>query len=148
MKVKCINNTGKNIPKSLFSLVGYSEEVIFEQIAIGNIYIVYAIFIMKGEKWYLICSDWYNGVNLNFPEFFPASLFAIIDESLSRYWISKYMKDDYADSKELVLNVGFPNIINEDYFYGNLTEGCGKECDVFTKYKYLIDSESFNSGVS
>jgi hypothetical protein len=141
MKIKCIYNTGENIPKDLFSLYGYSENMIFEKITIGNIYIVYAIFTMKGRIWYLICSDWYDGAGLNFPEFFSASLFEIIDESPSKYWISTFQNDDYDNSRELVLNTGFPNIINEEYFYGNLLEDKEREVNLFKKYKYLIDME-------
>jgi hypothetical protein len=141
MKIKCVYNTGKNISENLLSLYGYSENMIFEKITIGNIYTVYAIFTMKEKKWYLICSDWYDGAGLNFPEFFPASLFEIIDESPSRYWISTCQKDDYTNSGELVLNTGFPNMINEECFYGNLLEDNEREVNLFKKYKHLIDME-------
>jgi hypothetical protein len=142
MKIECVDNTGESISENLFSLYGYSKEMVFLDITIGNIYIVYAIFTMKGEKWYLICTDSYNGIGWNFPSFLPASLFKVIDDSISKYWISAYREDRYSESKELVLNTGFPNIVNEDGFLSNLLEDGEREINLFKKYKHLIDSES------
>jgi hypothetical protein len=141
MKVKCINNTGAVLPDILFTLYGYSHNMIFKWITIDRTYIVYAVFIMKRVKWYLICSDDYNGANINYPSFYPSSLFEIIDEKSSTYWVTKRMKDDYDDKQGLVLNTGFPQIINEEFFYGNLVEGHEREIIIFHKFKSLIDNE-------
>lgn len=142
MEIKCVYNTGKNISNILYELYGYSIDMEFRDLTIDKVYIVYAIFIMKGVKWYLICSDKYNGININYPEFFPSSLFDIVNHMPSQYWISKEMKDDYSNNKNLVINIGFPSILKEEFFYGNLVEGYNREVSIFNEYKNLIDMEN------
>lgn len=141
MKVKCIFNTGKNIPISLYTLYGYTKNTIFDSLTIGKSYTVYSIFTMKGELWYLVCPDFFNGTNYNYPEFYPSTLFEVTDTTPSKYWITKPAKDDYDKGNKLVNNTGFINIINEEFFYGNLVEGNEREILLFKEYKQLIDSE-------
>jgi len=140
MNIKCIDNTGINIPKEFFELSGYSEKMIFEALSLDKLYMVYAVFTLKNSRCFLICNDFYDGASYNYPMFYPSSLFKIIDNKVSKYWINKEDKNNFQTGKDN--DLGFPNIINEEYFYGKLVEGYDREESIFYNYKNLIDEET------
>ncbi len=140
MIVKYINNTGKCLPERLFILQGWNPDKEFHSITIGKNYIVYAISCNLGHPFYMICSDDYNGTNINYPELLPACLFEVIDDRYSIYWIEKEIKNDkgrYMNTKV----IGFKEFVKNKYFYGNLLEGYKKEVKQFALAKELIDKE-------
>jgi hypothetical protein len=138
MKIKCTDNKGLNIPKDFFELTGWSENMIFELLSINKIYNVYAVFTIQNNRCFLICDDLYDGDCFKYPTFYPASLFEIIDNTPSQYWITKENSNHFQKGTN---NMGFPNIINEEFFNGNLVEGYEREEEIFDFYKNLIDKE-------
>ncbi len=39
-------------------------------------------------------------------------------------------------------DIGFPDILNDEYFYGGVVEGYRKEVQIFQRWKKLIDEEA------
>lgn len=138
MRVKCLYNTGKYTPKDFFVQHNWTEEMKFIELTIGKEYTVYAVFILFNHPCYLICDDFYDGVSYAHPMFYPASLFEVIDNTPSRYWIQRRIKHGIEHNMN---DVGFPDILNDEYFYGGVVEGYQKEVQVFQQWKCLIDRE-------
>ena len=131
MIVKCVENTGKNLPKELFSYHGWNREMEFVKVTIGKKYVVYAIKYFLGHPFYMICGDDYDGLYINYPELVPSVLFEVIDNSESIFWISNRKKD-----------IGFKEIIEDEFFYGNLLEGDEENVKIFSSMKRKIDNEN------
>ncbi len=140
MKVKCVGNDKTYLTKEIIkeALGSYNRD---ESISIGKEYIVYAVYTMKSNLWYLICDDYYDGENFYWPIFRPSAFFEIIDATPSIYWVSKEEIDDYDGLKGKVKNIGFPALFDIPYFYGELVEG-NRDCiKIWKQYKKLIDEE-------
>lgn len=131
MIVKCIENTGKNLPKELVSFHGWNREMEFVKVTIGKEYVVYAIVYIENHPFYMICGDDYDGLYVNYPELVPSVLFEVIDNSKSIFWISNKTKD-----------IGFKEIIDDEFFYGNLIEGEEENIKIFSSMKIEIDKEN------
>ena len=139
MKIRCINNTGKNTPKSFFSQHGWTKEMVFVELTVGKEYTVYASFTLFNQQCFLICDDFYDGVYYAHPMFYPACLFDVVDDTPSKYWIRRRIKHNNEDDLD---DVGFPDILNGEFFYGGVVEGYKREVNVFQKWKKLIDEEN------
>ena len=60
MRVKCIANTGRALPKdALMPLSGYDSDTVFD-LSLGKMYVVYAITLVKGYPWYYLCDEAYT----------------------------------------------------------------------------------------
>jgi len=141
MKVKCTANTGFVLPKELLNEEsGYDKNTTF-QITIGKEYVVYAITHIKKNAWFLICDDSsfgnYGGI---YPNYLPAIFFQITDPQLSKFWIVTFASDNYNEN-ENVISIAFPELLEDEYFLGNLWEEAEKEKEIFLKYKNSMDNE-------
>lgn len=132
MIVKCIDNKGVNLPIELFSHYGWHKNMNFEQISIGKPYVVYAIVHLNNIPFYLVCSDIYDGKYITYPSLLPSGLFEIIQNHHSRMWCLKKNSKD----------IGFKEILYDEYFYGNLVEGHENEVRIFQSIKQKIDQEN------
>ncbi len=137
MIVKCIDNTGKKLPSQLCIFRGWNKNMEFKEVTIGKKYVVYAILHVNDIPSYLICSDIYDGEYVTFPSLLPSCLFEIVQNQHSQYW---HIKNNSKD-------VGFKEILNHKYFYGNLVEGHEKEVKTFLHKKKLIDKENLTSSL-
>lgn len=97
-----------------------------------NYYQVYGIIIVKGVVNFYICDRFHQ----DFPVFYPASLFSVIDHHLSRYWIFSNIEGEVLFPAFL-----FPEAFNDVYFFDKLTDGEEFEVHIFKKYKELMDLE-------
>ncbi len=138
MKVKCLYNTGKVLPE-VYRENKYDTDSEF-QLTIGKEYVVYGIVTIKKYNWFLICEDNYDGIYIYYPLYRPCHLFTITDGRISKYWIAKERIDDY-DKGEKGIHFGFKELVEEEYFNGNLVEGYKREVEIFQNYKKRIDSE-------
>ena len=93
----------------------------FVKVTIGKEYVVYAIMYIENHPFYMICGDDYDGQYVNYPELKPSALFEIIDDTLSKFWItdSKNNLKDYSGMKK---DVGFKEMLENEFFYGNLLQ--------------------------
>ena len=130
MKIKCITNKVSSLPQVIKENYSISYENFF--VSEGEEYTVYAISIHLGYVWY------YLGVKyLDYPDFFPATLFEVTDNRLSRYWvIGVYEINGY-----LLPKLAFPKWIDQMDFYSNLVDGEDMEVNIFKKYKNLMELE-------
>jgi len=131
MIVECIENTGINLPSVLLSHDGWHRDMEFEELTIGKTYVVYSILHVDDVPFYLICSDIYDGRYINYPSLLPFNLFGIRDNTSSEFWQAK------KDSKD----VGFREILLEEFFYGHLVEGYKREVQIFLNNKKRIDQD-------
>lgn len=141
MKVKCIANSGINLPPQLFSHYGWNKEMEFHEITISKEYVVYAIMFIEDHPFYMICGDDYDGQYVNYPSLLPSVLFEIIDESKSKFWVIE-TKDKFKVKSGRNTDVGFRELIKDEYFYGNLVEGYENEVKIFSSIKKMIDDEN------
>jgi hypothetical protein len=140
MKIKCLYNTGKILPKDVYKDNGYGEETEF-QVIVNKEYNVYAITSIKKHNWFLICDENYDERNIYYPLYLPSNLFTITDGKISKCWIAGEGMDEY-DTNEKIIQFGFRELIEDGYFYGKLVEGYQREIKIFQDYKKLIDEES------
>lgn len=131
MKVRCIANTGTDIPESYFlPHLGYKKEMEFN-LVVGKEYVVYALYEWQGKVWYYICDERYT----YYPIHNPAPLFEVVDNRLSKYWTVEIAANG-------LLTLAFEQWFAEPDFYEKLTAQKEKEVLIFDKVKYLMDIEA------
>lgn len=133
MKIRCIANTGADLPDSYFlTHLYYTKETEF-QLIVGKEYIVYALYEWQGKVWYYICDERYT----YFPIHNPAPLFEVIDNSLSKYWRFKLAPNG-------LLEIAFEQWVSDSFFYDKLTDKEEAEVAIFEKVKELMDAETLH----
>lgn len=133
MRVKCIFDKTPNSEDSI-----YQDSLRYEFLEIGKEYNVYGM-IVNEEVRYYICET----RQALFPVSRPASLFKILDNHLSRYWIFGFIEG----FKKYPVWI-FSEWINEPYFQDSLTDLAEREVQIFKSYKELMDLEFPDSFIS
>jgi hypothetical protein len=137
MKIRCIANTGANLPESYFlPHLGYKKESEF-QLSIDKEYIVYALYEWEGKIWYYICDERYT----YYPIHNPAPLFEVVDNRISKYWRFKLAPNG-------LLTLAFEQWFSDPYFYDNLTDQEEQAVLIFEQIKDLIDAEALSPDAS
>ncbi len=114
MKVKCISiNMKETTQKQLFL---FSSPLINEDVSIGEIYTVYGISLWKNVLHYLLVSE-SSGLK-NWPDWYPAELFEVIDKSLPEMYFS-YLEND---SRGLNALWGYKEMVMNHEHYIDLIE--------------------------
>jgi len=132
VKVECIQNNLKYIEKYVYEGLFDSDTIL--PIEIGQQSIVYAIATIKRNLWYLVDVKW-----LRYPMYYPRQCFKIIDKRISKYWLIGESIDEY-DDNAIGIKIGFNEIINDEYFYGELLEDNEHILEIFNSYrKKMID---------
>ena len=135
MKLICISNEGSYLPVGyLDSRYGLNYNSRFALIE-GKEYIVYGITLFLGHLWYYLCDENYS----YYPIWNPSPLFKVVDKSLSKYWQFNYFPPKSFESEHIIF--GFPEWVNDLYFYDQLTDGKEEYKLLFAKYKKLMDLE-------
>src|SRR4028118_446267 len=133
MKIRCIANTGANLPESYFlPHLGYKKESEF-QLSVGKEYIVYALYEWEGKIWYYICDERYT----YYPIHNPAPLFEVVDNRISKYWRFKLAPNG-------LLTLAFEQWFSDPYFYDKLTDQEEQAVLIFEHVKDLIDAEALS----
>jgi hypothetical protein len=133
MRVRCIANTGKNLPENYIDPARGYTKTIELPLTVGKEYMVYAIRLWQGIVWYYICDDNYS----YYPIQTPAPLFEVVDNRVSKYW--RFMLNPNG-----VLRFVFEQWLNDPYFYDKLTDQEEAEVEIFDKVKELMDAEDFD----
>ena len=136
MKVKCIENTAVALPEGIYSYKKTDEFLI----TIGNEYTVYGIVTFKRFQWYLVCEDYYDGVNICYPMWIFSQCFKILDGRISKFWEVSEDTDVYSYN-ERTIKFGFKELVLDQYFYSKIIEGEEKEVRIFSTIKKVMDSE-------
>jgi hypothetical protein len=133
MRVRCIANTGKNLPENYIDPARGYTKTIELPLTVGKEYMVYAIRLWQGIVWYYICDDNYS----YYPIQTPAPLFEVVDNRVSKYW--RFMLNPNG-----VLRFVFEQWLNDSCFYDKLTDQEEAEVEIFDKVKELMDAEDFD----
>lgn len=133
MRVKCISQSGKDLPPSCMDKqAGYDAQTKFS-IKVGESYVVYAMTTYLNHVWYHIWDE-----NSTFyPRWNPSPLFTIIDGRLSKYWIANSRRDD----SDFVFLVGYNEWVQNHEHVNKLVDNDPSAVSIFMKYKELMDSE-------
>ena len=137
MKVRCISNLGKEMPKDCRG-IGFDEKTVFDLI-LGKDYTVYGFTVKSGYIWYYICDEMYEREVIHYPIWQPAPLFEVIDGKMSKYWMCNF-KMGYCSEDTFQL-VAFEEWVNDLVYYDRLTDGIEFDVEIFKRYKTLMDSE-------
>jgi hypothetical protein len=138
MKVRCISNTGWNLPEKYTDpRAGIVRDTEF-RLTIGKEYVVYALALREAQVWYYVCDD----AGLWYPVHHPAPLFDVVDDRLSEYWRYTF-SPGHADHLGLF---AFEEWGATDYFYDRLTDRVGREAEVFQRVKEAMDAETLQEG--
>jgi hypothetical protein len=135
MIIKCIENKRSSLP------INKQDEVPERAyIRVGKEYIVYGLCQFSDDIDFLV----YEESICSFPIWCLSLFFEIINPLASRYWLCS-IKENYKDQKGVV--VGFPEMIKDDSFYNNLTDGEEEELKIFRYYRKLMDLEFPNNSI-
>lgn len=132
MIVECIENKGINLPEEILSRHGWDKSMKFEELTVGKTYSVYAIMHIQDIPCYLICSDIFDGQYITYPSLLPYSLFKTTQNKHSELWRTKEGSKD----------IGFKEVLHDEYFYGRLVEGYKREVQIFLALKAKVDQEN------
>lgn len=139
MKVKCIENRRDILPTE--TLKKHSSYDKFPLI-IGKEYVVYALSEFDDFVWYCLMDEECT----TYPMWSPSMLFEISDRRLSRYWLFDLV-DDYRRKDLKVPFFCFPEWIEDENFYVNLTDDDDREVEIFAKYLQLMEKEFPNRNI-
>ncbi|NET59936.1 MAG: hypothetical protein F6K47_28445 [Symploca sp. SIO2E6] len=131
MKIRCIANTGKDLPENYLDPAVYLTKDTEFQLTVGKEYTVYSFKVWQETVWYYICDDAY----LYYPQQNPAPLFEVVDSRVSQYWQVKIAATG-------LLRVAFVQWFADPYFYDKLTDQEETEVAIFEQMKELMDIEA------
>ena len=137
MKVKCIANKGKNLSGKVIEAGGFRVSPF--GIDIGNVYIVYSMFLCRGTLQYLLL-----GESTDAPFWYHADFFEVVDSLLSLEWhftfrgYDNYDKDD-EDQNPLAAIWGYKEMILDLEHYVDLIEREPEALDIFFKRQREMD---------
>ncbi|OQP42074.1 hypothetical protein A4H97_34120 [Niastella yeongjuensis] len=132
MKVKCL--VDKVIPEIHDKRVVQWAEKSELEITKGRIYVVFAITKLFNVLFYYLQGDEIN----SFPLAFPAELFEVIDNRISKYWDFSLARIDSLSQIRIENNdiISFKEWSEEkDEFYEKILEGDARELKIFNFYK-------------
>ncbi len=133
MIVKCLANTGADLPPEYLDPAGgYHAGVNFD-ITPGQDYVVYALALSRGAVWYYCCGD----VHPYYPVRYPAPLFSMEQRTPSKSWVYGYMPD-HRDHQALF---SFPTWVDDPFFYDHLTDLEAGPLRAFSQWKQRMDAE-------
>ena len=149
MLVKCIKNKIGNLPNDIAvpkkvlseSYLGDNPDL---NLTVGKQYVVYAVeFQNEPYPKFYICNDLCVGSTWDYPLGYFSVFFEIVDSRLSKYW--HFGLDTFEDHEKIGIKnfsiFAFKEWVDDMYFYDKLSDGKLKECQVFEKYKRLMDNE-------
>jgi hypothetical protein len=134
MIVRCLSNTSLELPEAYLDPAGgYHRKTEFD-LSVGRDYTVYAFTVRHGQVWYYLCGDLHS----HYPVIYPAPLFLVVKNSLSKYWVYRYTSN-YPDQQVLI---AFDAWVSDPYFYDRLTDLEENEMSMFLRLKNLMDNEN------
>lgn len=99
-------------------------------LTLSKSYVVLALQEWLGVPCAFICDDISEDLPSKFPYYIPMCYFEIVDNSPSQYWIKKNNI------------IGFKELVEEEYFYYNLSEDRQREQEIYLHYRQLMYAEA------
>lgn len=111
MKVKCKYNTGAGFSEYTLLHMGCSA---YSRLPmnVGDVYLVYGQMIANGILKYLV-----QGAGENYPSWYPAEIFEVIDSQMHFESYFSYRKDE-----EISAVWGFRELVEDEYYLYDLIE--------------------------
>ncbi|WP_118987371.1 hypothetical protein [Photorhabdus sp. CRCIA-P01] len=139
MLIKCIFNSGKNLPDDS-RCFGETDETDYSFLEIGTEYVVYGLMLLSCRIDYLICPNKGN------PVWIPANLCEIKDGKLSSNWsiCITHLNDDYKvlyDNFKIQSIIGYSELVTSISHYIGIIERESEDLGVFFLEKQKIDGE-------
>jgi hypothetical protein len=125
LKVLCEENTGANLTKGTYE-IGYTKESVFE-LEKSNNYTVYGMCQWRCSLHFLIMGD-------NFPSWYPAELFNVVDNRLPLEWYFNYNLDS-----DISAVWGYKELVDDENHFDDLMERKHDAIKVFLKRKQEIE---------
>ena len=131
MRIKCLSKQIKTENQKN----NYDNEFL----EINKEYNVYGMLVDDGQVYYYTCDHLQD----DYPLAMPDSLFEIVENHLSRFWVF-FSAGDGLKKKLICI---FPEWIAEPYFQDKLTDWEVREVKIFKTYKELMDLEFPNPSI-
>ena len=141
MKVKCIANRHRDLPKELQEYYGVRSnlDIIAADITVGNEYVVYGIAMIKNHNVFLVCGDNYDGKNIVYPNYFFHGFFEIVDPRVSSFWVAKQIIQDVDTA---FVAVGLVEFFDDpEEFHSNVIDNISPDMERFIELKEKLDNE-------
>lgn len=133
MHIKCIENTGKNLSKTHFSM-GYTSVSEFD-LELGKDYSVYGISWWSGVVFFLLLGEG------GYPRWCPSELFTITQNTIPADWFFATFLDGQKNGLQAILS--YDEMVNSlDEHYDALLEYEPEAIKVFFRRKDEIDCSS------
>lgn len=118
MRVKCKYKLGHSLPDSL------KDEAVFN-LEIGKEYCVYAQIVYCNYAFYCLCEEG------DHPRFYPAPLFEITDNRISKYWVINNVPNPIFACKEWIhVPDFFQKVCELDSLEHKMFESCKSKMDL------------------
>jgi len=142
MKIKCIaNDINCMLKKNLYPSTELNVKSVSGNdqmfITVDREYNVYAISAFNDCMWYFIAEDIF-GQGRNYPFWYPAELFEIIEHKISSTWVVNAIKELDGNLRPIIT---FSEWANNDEYYESLVDGDKEAYEIFMKYKKIMDNE-------
>jgi hypothetical protein len=138
MIVRCVENRGSALPAAYHDPAGgFGADTLFD-VEPGQEYVVYAVAARDGRIGYYLCGD----LHPHYPVAYPAPLFLITRDELSRYWEIAYTPNN----RDHQLILSFHEWVSDAYFYDRLTDLHDRDVEIFHRMRVLIDGEHRGPG--
>lgn len=141
MIVRCLTSTGESLPVDLINRdVGLTSNTDF-RLVVGKDYVVFALAEIRNHIWYCVLEE-----DVDCPYYKPASLFAIKDARVSRYWL--YAQHDAKRIAGVEFELAFREWAQDPEFYTRLVDGDAAAERIFTQYRPRMELEFSDDSVS
>ena len=128
MRVKCLCNTGIGFSEYTQMHMGCSINTKLP-LEVGDIYVVYGQIIFKGILQFLI-----KGKYEDYPSWYPAEIFEVIDNRLYFDWFFQYYRNE-----EVSALWGFKELIFDEQYLDKLMNREKEALKIFLERKKEID---------
>jgi len=135
MVVKCVINSGKELPKEYFE-IGYTPNSKIDLVE-GRKYNVYGICLWRSKLHYLLWDE------CNISVWYPCIMFSMEDGSIPTSWQFRYIND--ADVYSVQAIFGYPELAYSESHFAALMELDKNALEIFSKRKNEIDLEIMES---
>ncbi len=134
MLAKALDNSEMSLPPRLRGRRGESS------LQIGRTYVVYAAATWGECICYAVCDE--NYPVFQFPVFYPAVQFAVVDTKIPSCWSFCYLASGEDDDWREEFVAAFPEWAEDRAYYERLVEGEGDALATFRARKRMIDEEA------
>jgi len=102
-------------------------------------YVVYGLTYRADCPWYYIADDNFDAIH--HPMAYPAPLFKVLDDRVSRYWVFCVSEHERNGIVTFHALESFPEWVRNSEYFEQLVDGDASAVKTFSSYKELLDFE-------